>query len=66
MVRTLTDAEIELHVGQFFEGQVARHLVKPDGKERALHLLEERAAQSVHGAFVAENANVHLRIDRPG
>src|SRR5437763_905742 len=54
--------EIELHIVEFLKGEMRRHLVQPDGKERALHLLEKRAAQSVHCAFVTEDAHVDLRM----
>ena len=46
------------------KGEVRRHLVEADGKEGGLHLLEERAAQSMNGAFVTKNANVDLRMIR--
>ncbi len=57
-------AEIELHVVHFLEGDVGRHLVEADREKGGLHLLEERAAQTVDRAFVAEDADVDARDDR--
>ncbi len=48
---------MNLHISQFVEGYVTRHLVQADGEKGALHLLEQRPAQSMDRAFVTEDAN---------
>src|SRR5438105_10978542 len=58
----LYSPEIEFHFLKFFKGDAARHLIETNGKKCALHLLEKRAAQSVHRTFVTENANVDARV----
>ena len=55
-------AEIELHVVHLLEGQVRRHLIQADGEKSGLHLLEKRAAQTMHRAFVTEDADVYFRV----
>src|SRR5882724_788741 len=55
-------AEIELHIIQFLKREMCCHLIEPDRKKSALHLLEKSAAQSVDGAFVTKNANIDPRM----
>src|SRR6266849_2668506 len=59
----LTDGETE--VLQLLDLDVGRHLAQADGKERTLHLAGQHVLQAVARSFVAENAEMVLRlIDR--
>src|SRR5215469_3640482 len=58
----LDRAELKLHVTQLFKGHVTCHLIETHGKEGALHLLKERAAQSMHRAFVTHDPDINLWV----
>ena len=55
-------ADVELHVAQFLNGDVARQFFQSDWKEGAFHLRAKRGGETLTRAFVTKNADIVLGI----
>ena len=55
-------ADVEAHLLEFLDADVGRHFAQADGEERAFHLAGQHDFQAVARAFVAEDAQVVLRL----